>query len=671
MVRRTCDPAHMSRQPQSRTLNSRGTRKLPAGSLRPIRRRRTTPATCAAAGLGVILPRSLEHADTVSLSVLSALPVRATGARGIELAGAAGRGTGLGAARGVPAAQSGGNDAGPGRREACRRSRAPGSSPNISTRLMRPRACPPVRLLPLDIADRVEVRRLMSWFNDKLFAEASGPLVMERVYKRYMRTELGGGSPDTEAMRAARSNIKYHLGYIGWLVRRRDWLAGDRLSYADLSAAAHLSAIDYLGDVPWNEDESAKAWYARIKSRPSFRTLLGETLAGAGAGAKLRQSRLLTPAAAKSALADMARAHGFDAFGVARPDAIADAVPRLRAFLDAGRHGDMDWMARHAERRSDPRLLWPEVRAIVMLGLKYGADDDPLAMLQQRMPRRHLGVCAGRRLSRPDQAAAQGAGADAGRASRRRGQSLCRHRTGDGKAAGGSRGPRLARQAHQPGLARARLVAVPGRDLHRRWNCRPIRPEADHCGSCRACLDICPTAAFPAPYQLDARRCISYLTIEHKGAIPLALRPAIGNRIYGCDDCLAVCPWNKFAQAGREDEARRARGLARTAACRTGAARRARLPRLVRQERGQARRARAFPAQCADRDRQLRRRRARGRGRAAARRSVAAGARRRRLGARPARPRAACDAGRRAAQRANPIPTWLPNGKRPAGNRCP
>jgi glutathione S-transferase len=120
----------------------------------------------------------------------------------------------------------------------------------------------------------------MSWFNDKFFAEVSGPLVMERVYKRYIPSDKGGGAPDTETMRAARSNVKYHLSYIGWLVRRRDWLAGDRLSYADLSAAAHLSAIDYLGDVPWNEDETAKAWYARIKSRPSFRTLLGETMPG-------------------------------------------------------------------------------------------------------------------------------------------------------------------------------------------------------------------------------------------------------------------------------------------------------------------------------------------------------------------------------------------------------
>jgi glutathione S-transferase len=138
----------------------------------------------------------------------------------------------------------------------------------------------PFRLMPSDIGDRIEVRRLMSWFNDKFFEEVSGPLVMERVYKRYIPSGSGGGSPNTDALRAARNNIRYHLAYIGWLVRARDWLAGHSLTYADLVAAAHLSAIDYLGDVPWNEDETAKAWYARIKSRPSFRTLLGETLAG-------------------------------------------------------------------------------------------------------------------------------------------------------------------------------------------------------------------------------------------------------------------------------------------------------------------------------------------------------------------------------------------------------
>jgi glutathione S-transferase len=130
------------------------------------------------------------------------------------------------------------------------------------------------RLLPQDPAARVEVRRLASWFNDKFFDEVSGPMVTERCYRRHMRIEQGGGPPDTDAIRAARVNIRYHLAYIGWLVRTRDWLAGDRMTYADLAAAAQLSAIDYSGDVPWTEDEMAKNWYARVKSRPSMRPLL-------------------------------------------------------------------------------------------------------------------------------------------------------------------------------------------------------------------------------------------------------------------------------------------------------------------------------------------------------------------------------------------------------------
>jgi glutathione S-transferase len=136
------------------------------------------------------------------------------------------------------------------------------------------------RLMPPMPGQRVEVRRLASWFNDKFHAEVSGPLVTERVFKRHMTLEQGGGPPDTEAMRAARANIRYHLAYIGWLVQTRDWLAGERLSLADLAAAAHLSTADYLGDVPWTENEAAKNWYARVKSRPSFRPLLADSLAG-------------------------------------------------------------------------------------------------------------------------------------------------------------------------------------------------------------------------------------------------------------------------------------------------------------------------------------------------------------------------------------------------------
>ena len=136
------------------------------------------------------------------------------------------------------------------------------------------------RLMPEDPHGRVEVRRLMSWFNDKFYEEVSGPLVMERVYKSAMPASQGGGAPDSNAIRAARHNMGYHLAYMEWLLRRRDWLAGDRLSYADIAAAAHLSIADYLGDVPWNEDAGAKNWYARIKSRPSFRPLLGDVHPG-------------------------------------------------------------------------------------------------------------------------------------------------------------------------------------------------------------------------------------------------------------------------------------------------------------------------------------------------------------------------------------------------------
>jgi glutathione S-transferase len=136
------------------------------------------------------------------------------------------------------------------------------------------------RLLPAAAGERVEVRRLANWYNDKFYAEVSGPLVNERVFKRYMTAEQGGGPPDTDVLRAARHNIRYHMAYLGWLVRTRDWLAGERMSLADLAAAAHLSVADYLGEVPWNENEAAKHWYARVKSRPAFRPLLADTLAG-------------------------------------------------------------------------------------------------------------------------------------------------------------------------------------------------------------------------------------------------------------------------------------------------------------------------------------------------------------------------------------------------------
>ena len=202
-------------------------------------------------------------------------------------------------------------------------------------------------------------------------------------------------------------------------------------------------------------------------------------------------------------------------------------------------------------------------------------------------------------------------------------------------------GTRLAGQAHQSGVARSTARGCSSARSSPRSICRPTLPSATIAAPAGPASTSARRRHFPAPYRLDARRCISYLTIEHKGPIPRELRPLIGNRIYGCDDCLAVCPWNKFAQAGHE-----AKLAARAALRAPPLAELARLDdagfrALVRQKPGQAHRPRALFAQCADRDRQFRRRGARRRGRAVAGRCLAAGARRGGLGARPARPRAA------------------------------
>jgi epoxyqueuosine reductase len=269
-------------------------------------------------------------------------------------------------------------------------------------------------------------------------------------------------------------------------------------------------------------------------------------------GPRLLNARLkLSPADLKAALTSEARALGFDCAGVTDPDAIADAGPHFRAFLDAGAHGDMDWLASLPERRADPRVLWASVRSVIMLGVNYGPDENPLAILQQRTSGA-ISVYA--------------QGDDYHDLIKKRLKALARWLVA---AAGGevkvfvdtaavmekplSQAAGLGWQGKHTNLVSREFgswlflgAIFTTSDLPR------DEADTDHCGSCQACLDICPTAAFPAPYKLDARRCISYLTIESKGPIPHEFRKAIGNRIYGCDDCLAVCPWNKFAQAGRE-----------------------------------------------------------------------------------------------------------------------
>ena len=245
----------------------------------------------------------------------------------------------------------------------------------------------------------------------------------------------------------------------------------------------------------------------------------------------------------------MARRQGFDVLGVTRPDAAPHAKARLAQFLAEGLHGDMDWMV--SPRRGDPPALWPQVRSIVMLGLNYGPTDDPLAILARRT-RGAVSVYARgddyHDLIKPRlKAIARWLIAQAGGDVKVFVDTAAVMEKPLAEATGiGWQGKHTNLVSRQLGSwlflgAIFTTLDLPGDP-----------PETDHCGSCHACLDICPTGAFPAPYRLDARRCISYLTIEHKGPIPRDLRELMGNRIFGCDDCLAVCPWNKYAQAGRE-----------------------------------------------------------------------------------------------------------------------
>jgi epoxyqueuosine reductase len=253
----------------------------------------------------------------------------------------------------------------------------------------------------------------------------------------------------------------------------------------------------------------------------------------------------------KTALAREARALGFDGIGVTDPGAITEAGRHFQAFLDAGAHGDMDWLAASPERRMDPRVLWSGVRSVIMLGVNYGPDENPLAILEQRS-RGAISVYA--------------QGDDYHDLIKKRLKALARWLV----AASGAEVKVFVDTAAVMEKPLAQAAGLGWQGKHTNLVSREFgswlflgaifttldlprdNAEADHCGSCQACLEICPTAAFPAPYKLDARRCISYLTIESKNPIPREFRKAIGNRIYGCEDCLAVCPWNKFARAGRE-----------------------------------------------------------------------------------------------------------------------
>jgi len=236
---------------------------------------------------------------------------------------------------------------------------------------------------------------------------------------------------------------------------------------------------------------------------------------------------------------------------VTTPETIPEAAGRLRTFLADGHHGTMEWLADTAGRRGSPAGLWAEVRSVVMLGLNYGPDSDPLAALARR-DCGSISVYARNRdyhdliKGRLKQVAGRFAAATGGAVKVFVDTAPVMEKPLAAAAGIGWQGKHTNLVSRDFGSWLFLGAIFTDAELPR------DAAEFDHCGSCRACLDACPTGAFPAPYRLDARRCISYLTIEHKGPIPEEFREPIGNRIYGCDDCLAVCPWNKFAATGRE-----------------------------------------------------------------------------------------------------------------------
>ena len=242
---------------------------------------------------------------------------------------------------------------------------------------------------------------------------------------------------------------------------------------------------------------------------------------------------------------------GFDAVGFAAA-ALPDTVrERLMRFLSLGRHGDMGWLEARADQRAHPQSLWPEAKSVIMLGMNYGPDHDPLQALERKSngvisvyaQNRDYHDLVKKRLKRLARQLVEETGAEVKVFVD---TAPVMEKPLSARAGLGWQGKHTNLVSREFGSWLFLGAIFTTLDL------AADKAERDHCGSCSNCLDICPTKAFPAPYQLDAQRCISYLTIEHQGPIPRPLRKAMGNRIYGCDDCLAVCPWNKFAAHARE-----------------------------------------------------------------------------------------------------------------------
>ncbi|OSP54440.1 tRNA epoxyqueuosine(34) reductase QueG [Pseudoruegeria sp. SK021] len=257
-------------------------------------------------------------------------------------------------------------------------------------------------------------------------------------------------------------------------------------------------------------------------------------------------------AALKSALIAQARTEGFAKTGICRPDAVPELAARLAAFIAQDRHGQMGWMAERTGWRGDPAALWPQARSVIMLAEPYTPAEDPLAVLDQPS----CGAISVYARNRDYHDLVK-------KRLKRVGRWLIEQAPGAEIKVFVDTAPVMEKPlAAAAGLGwQGKHTNLLGRDLGNWFFLGAIfttldlptdAPGVESCGSCTACLDVCPTGAFPAPFQLDARRCVSYLTIEHAGPVDLELRPRLGNRIYGCDDCLAVCPWNKFAVAATE-----------------------------------------------------------------------------------------------------------------------
>ncbi|WP_244465713.1 tRNA epoxyqueuosine(34) reductase QueG [Devosia chinhatensis] len=264
---------------------------------------------------------------------------------------------------------------------------------------------------------------------------------------------------------------------------------------------------------------------------------------------------MLDPQKLIAELRSRAQALGFDAFGIARADARPDLPDKLAHALAEGWHADMDWMAETETRRADPRRLWDEARSVILLGVNYGPDTDPMTLLSQP----DIGIISAYARNRDYHDIIKGRLKEVA--------GLLAQRAGADVKVFVDTAPLMEKPlAEAAGLGwQGKHSVLVSRDFGS-WlflgailtslDLPADKPGTQSCGSCTRCLDICPTNAFPAPFRLDARKCLAYYSVEHKGAIPRQFRRPMGNRVYGCDDCLAVCPWNKFASISREAKLR-------------------------------------------------------------------------------------------------------------------